>query len=177
MKTKLHTSSDRSCGVSRSGVLAFLTLLTLSTINSQLSTLLAQGTAFTYQGRLTDNGSLANGYYDMLFCLYDAPTMGTQVDGTLMGTAVPVTNGLFAISLDFGAGIFTGSPRWLKIDVRTNNGAAPYSPLSPRQALTATPYAITAGNAARLFDFDLEKLAQTPAAQVPWPALSLSGTA
>src|SRR5690349_7407120 len=95
------------------GLLLFL----LATLNLQFSTTFAQGTTFTYQGRLTDNGIPANGNYDMLFSLFDAPTGGTQVDGTLTGTAVPVTNGLFVVPLDFGNGIFTGAARWLKIDV------------------------------------------------------------
>jgi len=37
----------------------------LSTLNSQLATLFAQGTAFTYQGRLNTGGSPANGSYDI----------------------------------------------------------------------------------------------------------------
>ncbi len=119
-------------------------LLALSTIIYQPSTVFAQGTAFTYQGRLGDGGAPANGNYDILFSLYDAASGGNQVDGTLMGTAVPVTNGLFTVTLDFG-NQFPGAGRWLKLDVRTN-GVGPYTPLSPRQALTATPYAITAGN-------------------------------
>ncbi len=109
-----------------------------------LSTLHAQETAFTYQGRLTDDGSPANGYYDMLFSLYDAASGGNQVDGTLSVSALCVSNGLFTATLDFGSGIFTGAARWLKLDVRTN-GAGPYIPLGPRQAVTATPYAIVAG--------------------------------
>ncbi len=32
----------------------------------------AVGTAFTYQGRLLDNGASANGQYDFQFKLYDA---------------------------------------------------------------------------------------------------------
>ena len=34
----------------------------------------AQPTAFTYQGHLTDNGTPANGHYDLEFTLYDAQT-------------------------------------------------------------------------------------------------------
>jgi hypothetical protein len=40
-------------------------LLVFATLNPQLSTALAQGTAFTYQGRLTDGASPANGSYDL----------------------------------------------------------------------------------------------------------------
>ena len=40
----------------------------------------ALGTAFTYQGRLTDNGSPANGDCDFLFELYVAAKGGTPLD-------------------------------------------------------------------------------------------------
>src|SRR5205085_5649059 len=55
-----------------------------------------------------------------------------------------VSNGLFTVTLDFGVGVFSGPARWLEIGVRTN-GAAFFFTLSPRQALAATPYSITAG--------------------------------
>src|SRR5256885_12369926 len=42
-----------------------LVLVLLSTLNSQLSTVLAQGTAFTYQGRLNNGANPATGSYDM----------------------------------------------------------------------------------------------------------------
>jgi hypothetical protein len=38
----------------------------------------AQGTGFTYQGRLQDSGANANGNYDFQFTLWDALTGGTQ---------------------------------------------------------------------------------------------------
>lgn len=37
----------------------------------------AQVTAISYQGKLTDAGNPANGSFDMLFDLYDSPTVGT----------------------------------------------------------------------------------------------------
>jgi hypothetical protein len=51
-------------------------LLALSTINPQLSTF-AQGSAFTWQGRLADHSTNASGFYDLTFVLYDAATKGT----------------------------------------------------------------------------------------------------
>ena len=48
---------------------AFLTLTLLSTLNSQLSIAHAQGTAFTYQGRLNTSGNSAIGSYDFRFRL------------------------------------------------------------------------------------------------------------
>src|SRR5438093_7038473 len=44
-----------------------LAFLSLSTLNPQLSTLFAQGTAFTYQGRLNDGANPASGSYDLRF--------------------------------------------------------------------------------------------------------------
>jgi len=59
-------------------VLTLLTLLALPTLNFQLSTVRAQGTGFTYQGRLIDNGSPANGNYDLRFNALDAAAAGNQ---------------------------------------------------------------------------------------------------
>jgi hypothetical protein len=52
---------------------------------------------------------------------------------------------MFTVTLDFG-NQFPGADRWLQIEVRTNGGGA-FAALSPRQRITATPYAIQAGNA------------------------------
>lgn len=103
----------------------------------------AQGTAFTYQGRLDDGASPANGSYDLTFALYDAASGGSQVGGVFTNAAAGVSNGLFTVTLDFG-NQFPGADRWLEIGVRTN-GADLFSILEPRQPLTATPYAVTAG--------------------------------
>ena len=125
----------------------FLTLALLATLNAQLSTLHAQGTAFTYQGRLNDNGSAANGIYDLRFTIYDALAGGSGAGGPLTNGATAVSNGLFTATLDFGAGVFSGAARWLEIGVRTNGSASDFTALAPRQPLTATPYAVRAANA------------------------------
>ena len=122
-----------------------LVLLALSILNSEFSTARAQGTAFTYQGRLNTNGGPANGSYDFNFTLWSANSGGSEIGGTLTDADVGVTNGLFTVTLDFGSGIFTGRPCWLQINVETN-GVGPYVTLSPRQQLTPTPNAIYAEN-------------------------------
>jgi hypothetical protein len=129
------------------GLLAslLLPLALLSTFNLQLSTF-AQGTAFTYQGRLNDTGQPANGLYDLQFTIYDAGTGGNLIAGPVTNSATGATNGLFLVTLDFGDA-FDGNPRWLEIAARTNSGAA-FSTLNPRQELTPTPYAILAGDVA-----------------------------
>jgi hypothetical protein len=107
----------------------------------------AQGTAFTYQGRLDNGTSTATGSYDLTFSVFDADTAGNQVGVTLTNTAVGVSNGLFTVTLDFGAGVFDGTARWLEIGVATN-GDSNFATLSPRQPVTPTPYAIYSANAA-----------------------------
>ena len=102
------------------------------------------GTAMTYQGQLASGGIPANGIYDFTFCLYDAPTNGSQIGVTLTNSAVLVSNGLFVASLDFGREAFTAEGRWLEIAVRS--GANPFTILTPRQPLSAAPYAISALN-------------------------------
>jgi len=107
----------------------------------------AQGTAFTYQGRLNVGDSPANGLYDIQFSAYDDASAGNLVGGLVTNTAVAVSNGLFTTTLDFGAGVFTGQHLWLDIAVSTN-GAGTFIALTPRQPLTPAPYAIYAGAAA-----------------------------
>ena len=97
------------------------------------------GSAFTYQGRLNDGANPANGTYEILFRPFGVFTGGSQL--TIPNIrSVTVTNGLFTTTMDFGPGIFDGGAVYLQLEVRTN-GAAGYNVLSPRQPLTATPYA------------------------------------
>ena len=102
------------------------------------------GNAFTYQGQLKDGFAPANGSYDLTFSLFGVSSGGSAVGGPVTNSATGVTNGLFTVALDFGAN-FPGADRWLEIAVRTN-GAGAFSTLTPRQSITAAPYAITAGN-------------------------------
>ena len=101
----------------------------------------ALGTAFTYQGQLKQAGNPVNGNCDFQFSLWNASSGGTQVGTTQTKSNVSVSNGLFTTSLDFG-GVFTGDARWLQVAVRCPTGSGMYTNLSPRQALTAAPYAL-----------------------------------
>src|SRR5438105_4595473 len=104
----------------------------------------SQGTAFTYQGVLNDAGSPANGAYDLVFSLFSTSTGDGQVGSALTNTAVALSNGQFTVCLDFGPGSFPGADRWLEIGVRASS-TNDFTGLSPRQKLTAAPYAIAAG--------------------------------
>lgn len=108
------------------------------------SLLFGQSTAFTYQGRLNDGSNPANGSYDLRFAVFDKSTNGNQQGPILTNGATSVSNGLFNVVLDFG-NQFSGPDRWLEIAVRTN-GNGNFITLSPRQPVTAIPYAITAAN-------------------------------
>ena len=108
----------------------------------------AQGTGFTFQGRLTDGGVPANGQYDFQFALRDALTAGNAVGATLTMNPVGVTNGLFNVTLDFGAGAFNGTACWLEIGARTNGSLATHTVLTPRTPVSAVPYAMFANTEA-----------------------------
>jgi len=122
----------------------FLTLTLLAGIHRAA----AQGTAFNYQGHLTDSGSPASGIYDLRFTIYDSLSGGTQHGVTLTNTATAVSNGLFSVTLDFGAA-FNGSNYWLEIGAETNGGGG-FTVLSPRQPVLPVPYAIFANTASNL---------------------------
>jgi len=126
-----------------------LGVLLLATLAPQLSTVFAQGTAFTYQGRLNDGSRPATGIYDLRFTIYDAATNGSGVAGPITNSTTAISNGLFTVALDFGAGPFAGAARWIEIGVRTNGGGG-FITLSPRQPVAPSPYALYAGSATTL---------------------------
>jgi microcystin-dependent protein len=132
MKTKLTQTSLRVA----------LVLLALAAINSQPSTAHAQATAFTFQGQLASGAGNANGSYDLKFAVYDASVAGNFIAGPITNSAVIVSNGLFTVALDFGAGVFTGTNYFVEMGVRTNSGAS-FATLSPRQQLTPAPAAFS----------------------------------
>ena len=102
------------------------------------------GTAFTYQGRLIDANSAADGLYDFQFKLYDANEAGMQKGITVPIGELDVIDGYFTVGLDFGSGVFTGDARWLEIGVRPGDSGSNYTTLSPRQKVVPTPYSLYA---------------------------------
>jgi hypothetical protein len=104
------------------------------------------GTAFTYQGYLTESQNPANGPFDFAFLLYDDPEADNQVGPTVSRT-VTTTEGLFTVELDFGD-VFDDTALWLEIRVRPAGDTGPYTPLLPRQRLTPVPLATFSTRAA-----------------------------
>jgi hypothetical protein len=123
-------------------------------------------TSFTYQGELSLSGTPAAGPFDLRFTLFDAASGGNQIGVVLCSDNLSIVNGRVAVSLDFGAA-FAGQKRYLQVEVRPDTGfgcdnASGYTALTPRQELSAAPYAsyalqattatsaLTAGNATSL---------------------------
>ena len=137
-------------------VLIFVTVVTVGLIHAQGTTqpgTLAVsaaspaqlGDGFTYQGQLKDSGgNPIDDTCDFTFGLWDAESAGTQVGSDSVVTGVAVTNGYFAVNVnsggEFGAGAFAGEARWLEIAVQCTADPSPVT-LSPRQLLSAAPYA------------------------------------
>ena len=63
----------------------------------------AQGTAFTYQGRLTTSGTPANDTNDFTFTLFLSDTGGSPAAGPVTIEDVRVNDGLFVATVDFGS--------------------------------------------------------------------------
>ena len=101
---------------------------------------LAVDTSFTYQGSLLHGKIPVSAMCDFDFTLWTAATGGFGVGGTISHDDVEVVDGLFTVSLDFGAAAFKGDARWLQI--RVDCGGVHSETLSPRQPLMAAPYAL-----------------------------------
>ncbi len=110
-------------------------------ISNSASPQTALSTAFTYQGELKNNGDPVNANCDFQFALYDTLSGGNQVEATQAVSNTFVSNGLFTVVLDFG-NVFTGDARWLDVALRCPAGSGAYTSLTPRQPLTAMPYAL-----------------------------------
>ncbi|MGD9791343.1 MAG: hypothetical protein AB7Q00_10465 [Phycisphaerales bacterium] len=113
---------------------------------------LAQTTAFTYQGELRSGSALANGLHDVRFRLFDAMSAGAQVGSTICVDDVPVIEGRFSVTIDFGGAFASTAARFIEIEVRADTGldcanTTGYTTLSPRQAITPAPRAAAANTA------------------------------
>lgn len=116
------------------------------------ATAFAQTTAFTYQGKLTDNGTPAAGSYEMRFRLFNQSENGFEFGTPKIVSNVVVADGLFTIKLDVGDWTFDQNDRFMEIAVRTQGNPNPFTVLAPLQQITLAPKAIFA-DAAAIADF------------------------
>ena len=113
--------------------------LGVAAVVSLAANLAAQNTAFTYQGRLSTNGSTYSGLAEFQFTLWDALGGGSAVATNNPASIIAaVAEGLFTVTLDFGNNPFNGQPRFLQIDARTAIG--PFTTLhqQPKTKLKGT---------------------------------------
>lgn len=123
-------------------------LLLLSGSLLQQATAQPLGTAFTYQGQLTESGQAATGLYDLQICLFDTPDAAVAIACAPDFADVPVEDGLFTLAVDFGSAPFVGQQRFLELRVRPGASAGAYTVLAPRQLIRAAPEALRASAAA-----------------------------
>lgn len=118
------------------------------------------GSAFTYQGRLTQAGEAVTGSADMQFTLWNGPSEeAAQVGPMLVVDDLDLVDGLFTVDLDFGPDAFNGTGRWLEVAVRVPHDPTdtqPFESLSPRQPMMAAPYALHALGIGTVTDSSLD---------------------
>ncbi len=132
----------------------------------------ANSRLITYQGKLSDGAAAANGVYDLQFQLFNQLAGGTARTSLITLDDVQVTNGVFTVRLDLGAGALTedysaGSSAagnlklnpaildaqnsFFEIGVRAGTSTGAYTILTPRQPITAVPLAMRANTANNAF--------------------------
>lgn len=118
-------------------------LIVIAVLVCCTTAVIAQTTEFTYQGKLTDTGTAANGQYDFTFRLFDSASGGAQISTDIFIDNVSVSSGIFTVNLDFGTTAFSnGAARFLEISVRTGASTGAFTLLTPRQQIKSAPFAI-----------------------------------
>jgi hypothetical protein len=111
----------------------------------------AAARTFTYQGKLTNQGSAVDGAVTINYRVFSALTGGSQIASGSVNTTV--VDGLLTFEVPLGAlgqTQFTGSERFLEIEVVRSG--FPTQVLTPRQALRPAPYSLFALNNAFTLD-------------------------
>lgn len=139
--------------------LALLSALGVIAIQAEGRELLAPppafSDAFTYQGRILEDGQPASGNYDFLVSIWDSPTGGASIADAYIYNLddKPVSNGIFSLEVMPQAAmrtVFDGSERWLEVQVRPH-GTGSFSTFA-RQEILATPYAWGLKAGAKIWD-------------------------
>ncbi len=111
---------------------------------SPVSVAALDNTGFTFQGALQNNGTPVTGTCDFTFTLYPALIGGTRLGEMLTAPALPVSQGFFQTTLDYGYLPLNGEARWIETAVRCPAGTGAFATLEPRQRVLSAPYAVTA---------------------------------
>ncbi len=99
--------------------------------------------AFTYQGRVQNNGAPLDQAADIRFELVDEFNVLVPGAAAIVVPYTPTPDGLFTAELNFGIAPFEeGEERYLRIGVRVPPGGGAFTTLSPNQRISPTPYAL-----------------------------------
>ena len=101
--------------MNKKSILTFFFMIALFVISANV--VLAQTTAFSYQGRLSEAGAPVTGTRFFRFTLFDEN--GLAIAGATVDQTLTVTNGVFNTTLDFGAANFPGANRRSKLRSRS----------------------------------------------------------
>lgn len=113
------------------------------------------GSAFTYQGELKETGQPKAGTVDLRFDAFALDSGGVPLNAQPeIRDAVLLDRGRFTVQIDFGPTVFTGAPVFVEVGVREDalgdgSNTTGFTPLLPRQSVTATPYALHAAGVAQ----------------------------
>jgi hypothetical protein len=103
--------------------------------------------AFTYQGRLDQDGVPATGVYDLRFSYFSSEAGPGQFGQPACADNVTVENGLFTVIVPLLAP--PSGEAWLQVEFREDTGLdcaalTGFTPLAPRQRVTPSPRAVYA---------------------------------
>jgi hypothetical protein len=129
-----------------------------------------------YQGKLADStGNPLTGSYDFQFQI--CPSLsgpGCLPAAPLTFTNVAVANGVFnVIVTGVTTDMFPGTGGFLEVSVRQSGGGA-YTPLAPREALAASPYAMAVA-AGAITDTEVSSVANILPSKIAGGAVPVTG--
>jgi hypothetical protein len=116
---------------------------------------------YTVQGFLKDGNVPANGYYDVIYGVYESQMGGEAVGGTAQA-GVLVVNGIFTITVQtpLAATYAPGRELWGEFSFKPSLSQQPFTVLSPRQRIGAVPFSISS-----VLSFDSSRLGGAEASQ------------
>lgn len=100
---------------------------------------------FTFQGALKLGGADVDEPVDFIFTLWRdefSTNPADAINAPEFRFGASIVDGQFSETLNFGIDPFDGRALWLEIEVRLSAVGGAYTTLSPRQAITAAPYAL-----------------------------------
>ncbi len=100
------------------------------------------GSTVSLQGVLSVNGEPAGGVFDLRITPYPDLNIGAALAPPLEVGNVFFVDGAFTTKVDFGLTLFLGDAIFFEIAVRPGNSSGAYDVLTPRQEVTAAPYAL-----------------------------------